>query len=180
MDPKYSKIPFSRISDDVVFGTDVAIYGHVNLYGCTIGDECMIGSFVEIQNDVSIGNRVRVQSHTFICSHVDVEDDVFIGHNVCFINDRYPSAATANSGTWMAEPVRVCRGASIGSGSVIMCGITIGEGALVGAGSVVVSDVPPHAVVVGSPARVIRILPVEDSTLRKRTKSTDNAPEDQS
>jgi acetyltransferase-like isoleucine patch superfamily enzyme len=161
MDPRNSEIPFSRIADDVVFGTDVAIYGHVNLYGCHIGDGCMIGSFVEIQKDVTLGQRVRVQSHTFICSHVEIEDDVFIGHNVCFVNDRYPSAVAAAAGEWQAEPVRICRGASIGSGAVVMCGVTVGEGAMVGAGSVVTRDVPAKTIVVGNPARVIRTLPSE-------------------
>jgi acetyltransferase-like isoleucine patch superfamily enzyme len=144
---------FVNITDDVTLGRDVAIFEFVNLYGCTIGDESRIGTFVEIQRDAVIGRRVRVQSHTFICSGVLIEDDVFIGHNVTFINDRHPSAEGARTGAWRLEPTVVRRGASIGSGAVIMCGVTIGEGSRVGAGAVVVADVHPGATVAGVPAR---------------------------
>lgn len=144
---------FVNIADDVKLGRDVAIFEFVNLYGCEIGDESRIGTFVEIQRDATIGRRVRIQSHTFICSGVRIEDDVFIGHNVTFINDRHPSAEGARTGAWTLEPTVVRSGASIGSGAVILCGLTIGEGARVGAGAVVVDDVPARATVAGVPAR---------------------------
>ena len=144
---------FVNVADDVKLGRDVTIFEFVNLYGCEIGDESRIGAFVEIQRDATIGHRVRIQSHTFICSGVRIEDDVFVGHNVTFINDRHPSSESARGGTWVIEPTVVKRGASIGSGAVILCGLTIGEGAQVGAGAVVVGDVPPGTVVVGVPAR---------------------------
>lgn len=144
---------FVNIADDVKLGRDVAIFEFVNLYGCEIGDESRIGTFVEIQRDATIGRRVRIQSHTFICSGVRIEDDVFIGHNVTFINDRHPSAEGARTGAWTLEPTIVRSGASIGSGAVILCGLTIGEGARVGAGAVVVNDVPARATVAGVPAR---------------------------
>jgi len=144
---------FVNIADDVKLGRDVAIFEFVNLYGCEIGDESRIGTFVEIQRDATIGRRVRIQSHTFICSGVRIEDDVFIGHNVTFINDRHPSAEGARTGAWTLEPTVVRSGASIGSGAVILCGLTIGEGARVGAGAVVVKDVPARATVAGVPAR---------------------------
>lgn len=146
---------FVNIADDVKLGRDVAIFEFVNLYGCEIGDESRIGTFVEIQRDVTIGRRVRIQSHTFICSGVRIEDDVFIGHNVTFINDRHPSAEGARTGAWTLEATLVKRHASIGSGAVILCGLTIGEAAQIGAGAVVLADVPPGAVVVGVPARAI-------------------------
>ena len=143
------------IADDVKLGRDVRIYNFVNLYGCEIGDESRIGTFVEIQRDVTVGRRVRIQSHTFICSGVRIEDDVFFGHNVTFINDRHSSAEGARSGAWTLEPTLVRRGASIGSGAVILCGLTIGEDARIGAGAVVLDDVPARALVVGVPARAI-------------------------
>lgn len=146
---------FVNIADDVKLGRDVAIFEFVNLYGCEIGDESRIGAFVEIQRDAVIGRRVRVQSHTFICSGVHIEDDVFVGHNVTFINDRHPSAEGARTGTWTLEPTVVKAGASIGSGVVILCGLTIGAGARIGAGAVVTADVPPGATVVGVPARQV-------------------------
>ena len=145
---------FANIADDVKLGKNVTIFEFVNLYGCEIGDDSRIGTFVEIQRDVVIGKRVRIQSHTFICSAVVIEDDVFVGHNVTFINDRHPTTKDAAAGTWKLEPVRVCRGASIGSSATIMCGVTIGENALVGAGAVVTHDVPPSGVVAGNPAKV--------------------------
>jgi UDP-2-acetamido-3-amino-2,3-dideoxy-glucuronate N-acetyltransferase len=147
---------FANIADDVKLGKNVTIFEFVNLYGCEIGDDSRIGTFVEIQRDVVIGKRVRIQSHTFICSAVVVEDDVFVGHNVTFINDRHPTTKDAAAGTWKLEPVRVCRGASIGSSATIMCGVTIGENALVGAGAVVTHDVPASGVVAGNPAKVLR------------------------
>jgi acetyltransferase-like isoleucine patch superfamily enzyme len=156
-EPSVIDIPgrrFVNIADDVKLGRDVAIFEFVNLYGCQIGDESRIGTFVEIQRDVTVGRRVRIQSHTFICSGVQVEDDVFIGHNVTFINDRHPSAEGARRGAWTLEPTVVRRGASIGSGAVILCGLTIGEGARVGAGAVVTADVPAGALVIGVPARM--------------------------
>jgi acetyltransferase-like isoleucine patch superfamily enzyme len=163
MKPKIGK--FSTISKDVVFGKDVIVHGHANLYGCRIGDNSRIGTFVEIQRDVTIGKRVRVQSHSFICSNVTIEDDVFIGHNVNFINDRYPTAEKAASGKWLCEGIMVRKGASIGTGSVIMCGVEIGEGAVIGAGSVVLKSAPPHTVTAGVPAKIIRLLPPEEHCL---------------
>lgn len=147
---------FVNIADDVVLGRNVAVFEFVNLYGCRIGDESRVGTFVEIQRDAVIGQRVRIQSHTFICSGVEIDDDVFIGHNVTFINDRYPTAQRARDGTWRLERTRVGAGASIGSGAVIMAGVTIGRGALVGAGAVVTRDVGDGATVAGVPARVVR------------------------
>jgi acetyltransferase-like isoleucine patch superfamily enzyme len=135
----------------------------VNLYGCTIGEGSRIATFVEIQKNTVIGARCKISSHSFICEGVTIEDECFIGHHVCFINDRYPKA-TATGGAlqteadWEVVPTRVCRGASIGSGAVIMCGVTIGEGALIGAGAVVTRDVPPHGIVAGVPARIVRSL----------------------
>lgn len=158
--------PFCSVAPDVRFGSRVKVFGHANLYGCTIGDDSRIGTFVEIQRDAVIGKRVRVQSHTFICSGIVVEDDVFISHNVSFINDRYPTAPkAAPPGTWTQESTRVCRGAAIGTGSVILCGLTIGEGAVVGAGSVVTRNVPPHTIVAGAPARVLRTLEPDERWL---------------
>jgi acetyltransferase-like isoleucine patch superfamily enzyme len=147
---------FVNVADDVTLGREVAIFEFVNLYGCTIGDQSRIGTFVEIQRDVTIGRRVRVQSHTFICSGVTIGDDVFVGHNVTFINDRLPSAEGARTGEWTLEPVVVGNGVSIGSGVVIMCGVTIGDGARIGAGAVVTKDVPAGATVAGVPARLLK------------------------
>ena len=144
-----------RIADDVVLGRDVRLNAFINLYGCTIGDEAMIGTFVEIQRDVTIGPRCRIQSHTFICSGVTLEADVFVGHGVMFINDRHPSVAATLAQTWELDRTRICAGASIGSGALIMGGITVGAGAAIGAGAVVLRDVPVGAVVAGVPARVI-------------------------
>ena len=130
----------------------------VNLYGCRIGDDTKIGAFVEIQKNASIGRRCKISSHTFICEGVTIEDEVFVGHGVMFINDRYPRATTGEhlqtEADWQVVPTRVCRGASIGSGAVILCGVTIGPGALVGAGAVVTRDVPAHSTVAGVPARL--------------------------
>jgi UDP-2-acetamido-3-amino-2,3-dideoxy-glucuronate N-acetyltransferase len=151
---------FCRIAPDVSLGRDVKIHAFVNLYGCSVGDETRIGTFVEIQRGARIGARCKISSHTFICEGVRVEDEVFVGHGVVFINDRRPRA-TRPDGTpqtdadWTLEPTVVRRGASIGSNATIMCGVEIGERATVGAGSVVTRDVPAGAVVAGNPARVI-------------------------
>lgn len=150
-----------RISADVKLGKDVKIYAFVNLYGCEIDDESRVGTFVEIQRGAKIGKRVKVSSHTFICEGVTIEDEVFVGHNVSFINDRYPRATTENGSLqtdadWTLEMTWVKRRASIGTSSTILCGVTIGENAIVGAGSVVTHDVPDNAVVAGVPARFLR------------------------
>jgi len=152
---------FVRIAPNVKLGRDVKIYAYVNLYGCEIGDESKIGTFVEIQKGVTIGRRVKVSSHTFICEGVTIEDGVFIGHSVIFINDRYPRAVTEDGelqteADWECTPTLVRRGASIGSNATILCGLTIGEEAIVGAGSVVTHDVPPRTIVAGNPAHIIR------------------------
>jgi len=150
------------IADDVKLGRDVKIYNFVNLYGCEIGDETRIGTFVEIQKGARVGARCKISSHTFICEGVRVEDEVFIGHGVMFINDRYPRA-TNPDGTpqteadWQLERTIVRRGASIGSNATILGGIEIGERATIGAGAVVTKNVPADATVAGNPARVIRI-----------------------
>lgn len=152
---------YVRIAPDVKLGRDVKIYAFVNLYGCEIGDESKIGTFAEIQKGARIGKRVKVSSHTFICEGVTIEDEVFIGHGVVFINDKYPQATTAEGALqteadWQVVSTLVQRRASIGSNATILCGVTIGEGAIVGAGSVVTRDVPPYTVVAGNPARVLR------------------------
>ena len=149
-----------RIAPNVKLGKGVRIYDFVNLYGCEIDDNCKIGTFVEIQKGVKVGKNVKVSTHTFICEGVTIEDDVFVGHNVSFINDKYPRS-TNEGGTmqteadWKVVPTLVKRGASIGTSSTILCGVTIGERAIVGAGSVVTKDVPPDVIVAGVPARVI-------------------------
>ena len=152
---------YQCIADDVQLGKDVRIFGYVNLYGCAIGDRTKIGAFVEIQKGAAIGADCKISSHTFVCEGVTIQDSVFVGHSVVFINDRYPRATNADGqmqteADWSVEKTLVCKGASIGSGSVIMCGVTIGENAIVGAGSVVTKDVPANAVVVGTPARFMR------------------------
>ncbi len=152
---------FQSIAADVKLGKDVRIFHFVNLYGCEIGDETRIGAFVEIQRGVKVGRRVKVSSHTFICEGVEVEDNVFIGHGVVFINDRYPRAVNARGERqgdqdWTVVPTIVRRGASIGSGSTILCGVEIGQDAIVGAGSVVTHDVSAGTIVAGNPARLLR------------------------
>ncbi len=131
----------------------------VNLYGCDIGDDTKIGAFVEIQKNVRVGYRCKISSHTFVCEGVTIEDEVFVGHGVMFINDRFPRATAGGQlqteADWQVVPTRVCRGASIGSGAAILCGVTIGEGALIGAGAVVTRDVPAGATVAGVPARLL-------------------------
>jgi acetyltransferase-like isoleucine patch superfamily enzyme len=150
-----------KIAADVQLGQGVIVRDFVNLYGCTIGDETRIGAFVEIQRNAAIGARCKISSHCFICEGVTIEDECFIGHHVCFVNDRYPRATTPTGNPqtdadWQVIPTRVGRRASIGSGAVILCGVTIGEGAMVGAGAVVTRDVAPFQVVAGVPARLLR------------------------
>lgn len=150
-----------QIAPSVVLGQGVKIFGFTNLYGCEIGDETKVGTFVEIQKGAKIGRRCKISSHSFICEGVTLEDEVFIGHGVMFTNDRFPRATAANGALqteadWTCLPTLVKRGASIGSNATLLCGITIGEGAIVGAGSVVTKDVPPGAIVAGNPARIMK------------------------
>ncbi len=154
---------FQRVAPTVKIGTKTRIHSFVNLYGCEIGDETSVGAFVEIQKGVTVGKRCKISSHTFICEGVTLEDGVFVGHHVCFTNDRFPRATNAHGSLqteadWQCIKTVVKAGASIGSGATLLCGITIGENALIGAGSVVTRDVPPNAVVAGNPARVRKIL----------------------
>jgi acetyltransferase-like isoleucine patch superfamily enzyme len=150
------------IAPTVVMGPGVKVFHPdlVNLYGCTIGEETKIGAFVEIQKNATVGARCKISSHTFVCEGVTIEDEVFVGHGVMFINDIYPRAtadgALQTEADWTVVETRVRRGASIGSGAVILAGITIGEGALIGAGAVVTKDVPPHTIAKGVPARLGR------------------------
>lgn len=149
------------ILSDVKLGQDVQIYDFTNLYGCTIGDETKIGTFVEIQKGATVGRRCKISSHCFICEGVVIEDNVFIGHNVTFINDRYPRATKADgqlktSEDWVCSSTLVKRSAAIGSSVTLMCGITVGENAVVGAGSVVTRDVPSNTIVAGNPAKHLR------------------------
>ena len=152
---------FCRIAPDVRLGENVSIYSFVNLYGCSIGDNSRVGAFVEIQKNASIGKNVKVSSHTFICEGVTIEDDVFVGHNVSFINDKYPRATTEDGAPqseadWHVVKTLVKRGASIGTSATILCGVTIGENSVIGAGSVVTHDVPDNVIVAGNPARLMR------------------------
>jgi acetyltransferase-like isoleucine patch superfamily enzyme len=152
---------YLSIADDVKLGGGVKLAKFINLYGCSVGENTKIGAFVEVQKNAAIGRNCKISSHTFICEGVTIEDNVFIGHGVMFINDSYPRATTPNGGLqteedWKVEPVRVKKGASVGSGSVILGNVTIGENAIVGAGSVVTKDVPPDTIVAGNPARVKR------------------------
>ena len=149
------------IAPDVKLGKDVKLAKFINLYGCDVGDETKIGAFVEIQKNARVGRRCKISSHTFICEGVTIEDHVFIGHGVMFINDSYPRATTASgelqtAADWKVEHTMVKKGASIGSGATVLCNVTIGERAIVGAGSVVTRDVPPDTIVIGNPARVLR------------------------
>ncbi len=150
------------ITPDVKIGNGTKIFHPdlVNLYGCTIGENCKVGAFVEIQKGVKIGNNVKVSSHTFICEGVTMEDDVFVGHNVTFINDKYPRSTIdgrlREAGEWECTPTVVKKGASLGSSCTILCGVTIGENAIVGAGAVVTKDVPANAIVTGVPAKLLK------------------------
>ena len=155
---------FRLIADNVKMGKGVRIFGFTNLYGCELGDDVKVGTFVEIQKGSKIGNRCKISSHTFICEGVTLEDEVFIGHGVIFTNDLFPRATAAGGqlqteADWQCHPTVIKRGASIGSGATLLCGVTVGEHALVGAGSVVTKDVPARAVVAGNPAKVLRYLP---------------------
>ena len=151
------------IAPDVKLGEGVKLSRFINLYGCQVGDNTKIGAFVEVQKNASIGKNCKISSHTFVCEGVTIEDNVFVGHGVMFINDSYPRATTPNGELqtdkdWAVEPTLVRKGASIGSGATVLANVTIGENALVGAGSVVTRDVPAFAVVAGNPARVLRFV----------------------
>ncbi|GMT46725.1 MAG: N-acetyltransferase [bacterium] len=157
---------YQSIADDVQLGKDVKLSTFINLYGCSIGDNTKIGAFVEIQKNATIGKHCKIQSHTFICEGVVIEDNVFVGHSVTFINDKYPRATNPDGGLqteddWKVEPTMVKQGATIGSGATILSNITIGEKAIVGAGSVVTKDVLPNSIVAGNPAREVK--KVEDA-----------------
>jgi acetyltransferase-like isoleucine patch superfamily enzyme len=159
------------IADDVRLGARVRVSPFVNLYGCEVGDDSRIGAFVEIQRGARIGSRCKISSHSFICQGVTIEDEVFVGHGVVFINDRTPRATSADGQLqsekdWKLEETVVRRRASVGSGAIIMCGVEIGEGAMVGAGALVTHDVPPHAVVAGVPARLRRLVAPSVTTAR--------------
>jgi len=154
---------YQRIAPDVKLGERVRIFAFTNLYGCQIGDDVKIGTFVEIQKGALVGNRCKISSHSFICEGVTIEDNVFVGHGVTFINDPYPRATTPEGGLqtekdWKVERTVVKKGASIGSGVTVLCNVTIGEKAIVGAGSVVTKDVPANVIVAGNPARIKRFV----------------------
>lgn len=165
----FSEANFLSIAEDVQLGQNVKLAKFINLYGCTVGDNTKIGTFVEIQKNAAVGNNCKISSHSFICEGVVIEDNVFIGHGVMFINDLLPRATSSTGqlqteADWKVERTFVKRGASIGSGATILAKVTIGENALVGAGSVVTKDVPPNAVVAGNPARLLRYLQHEENT----------------
>jgi acetyltransferase-like isoleucine patch superfamily enzyme len=160
------------IAADVKLGRDVRLSTFINLYGCEVGDETKIGAFVEIQKNASVGKRCKISSHTFICEGVLIEDNVFIGHGVTFINDSYPRATTPDGNLqtetdWKVVRTLIRRGASIGSGSTILCNVTVGENAIIGAGSVVTKDVPPNGIVAGNPARFLRYVKPEVAEITK-------------
>lgn len=157
---------FQRVAPNVKLGRNVRLHDFVNLYGCEIGDDVKIGTFVEIQKGVKVGNRCKISSHSFLCEGVTLEEGVFIGHNVTFTNDRFPRATNSDGqlqteADWACVGTLVKRGASIGSGATLLCGITIGENAMIGAGSVVTKDVPAGATVAGNPARIMRSISLE-------------------
>jgi acetyltransferase-like isoleucine patch superfamily enzyme len=159
---------YRRIAADVQLGRDVRIHGFVNLYGCQIGDETTIGTFVEIQKGAKIGDHCKISSHTFICEGVTIESRVFVGHGVTFINDRYPRAINASGQLqtevdWNCQRTVVKQGATIGSGATLLSGITVGENAMVGAGSVITKDVPPDTTVAGNPARILHKFATKDA-----------------
>ena len=165
---------FQLITPDVKLGKNVKLSKFINLYGCSIGDNTKIGAFVEIQKNAKIGKHCKISSHTFICEGVTIEDHVFVGHNVTFINDKYPRSTNNNGGLqteedWKVETTIVKKGASIGSGATILCKVTIGENAIIGAGSVVTKDVPPNMIVAGNPARPLRKI----RSLTERTETTE-------
>jgi len=150
-----------KIASSVILGENVSLQDFINLYGCRIGDNTKIGSFVEIQKNVTVGRNCKIQSHSFLCEGVTIADEVFVGHGVMFTNDRYPRSATVSGALqteadWKVVPTVIKKGASIGSNATILCGVTVGEGAIVGAGSVVAKDVPAGVVVAGNPAKIIR------------------------
>ncbi len=158
---RHHPMDYCRIADNVILGREVSVHAFVNLYGCSIGDQSRIGAFVEIQKNAHIGRRCKISSHSFICEGVSIEDEVFIGHNVTFINDRFPRATSdagqpQNDQDWQVVPTTVRRGASIGSSVTILCGVTIGAGSLIGAASLVLCDIPPGEVWAGHPAQFIR------------------------
>lgn len=171
---------FCRIAPDVKLGHNVVLHAFVNLYGCTIGDNTKIGAFVEIQKNAFIGKNVKISTHTFICEGVTIEDAVFIGHNVSFINDKrpraaHPGGALKTNADWEVIPTLVKRGATIGTGATILCGVTIGENAFVGAGSVVTRDVPANSTVAGNPARQMEEVTAHERTLRRSEATTPRA-----
>jgi len=162
-----------KIASDVKLGRNTQVFDFVNLYGCEIGDNTKVGTFVEVQRGVKIGKNCKISSHSFICEGVTLEDDVFVGHNVTFINDIFPRATTENGDMksaedWTCTPTLVKKGASVGSSATILCGVTIGERAIVGAGSVVTKDVPDDMIVAGNPARILRRIPMESETVESK------------
>jgi len=159
------------VADDVKLGQGVKLSKFINLYGCEVGDDTKIGAFVEIQKNATVGKRCKISSHTFICEGVFIEDNVFIGHGVTFINDSYPRATTTDGSLqteadWKVERTLIKKGASIGSGSTILSNVTIGENAIVGAGSVVTKDVPPNSIVAGNPARFLRYVEQTEEVIK--------------
>jgi acetyltransferase-like isoleucine patch superfamily enzyme len=161
---------WNSIAEDVKLGANVKLSRFINLYGCEIGDETKIGAFVEIQKNSRVGKRCKISSHSFICEGVVIEDNVFIGHGVTFTNDTYPRATAAHGelqteADWEVKPTIIRRGASIGSGTTLLCNLSVGENAIIGAGSVVTKDIPPNAVVAGNPAKVLRYTtPLSEAT----------------